>query len=209
MAGDGDEPTLDARTKEMIEGFLGVPLDKNHEFWNPPPLTPEQEAALEDAKRRAEACVGLDGFAETLLHKDSHVKFVKKSSEDKDAIEYVLTDHLRLSGMYWGLTSLDLLGKLDVVDADEIIEFVQKCWVPEVGGYAPCVYHDAHVLYTLSAVQILALFDRMDLVDADAIAKFLNGLQQEEDGAVMGDEWGEVSLFLFSYGQLDTDVVFC
>ena len=54
MAGDGDEPTLDARTKEMIEGFLGVPLDKNHEFWNPPPLTPEQEAALEDAKRRAE-----------------------------------------------------------------------------------------------------------------------------------------------------------
>lgn len=209
MAGDGDEPTLDARTKEMIEGFLGVPLDKNHEFWNPPPLTPEQEAALEDVKRRAEACVGLDGFTEELLHKDSHVSFVKKSSEDKDAIEYVLTDHLRLSGMYWGLTSLDLLGKLDVVNADEIIEFVQKCWVPEVGGYAPCVYHDAHVLYTLSAVQILALFDRMDLVDADAIAKFLNGLQREEDGAVMGDEWGEVSLFLFSYGQFDTDVVFC
>ena len=69
MAGDGDEPTLDPRTKEMIEGFLGVPLDKNHEFWNPPPLTPEQEAALEDVKRRAEACVGLDGFAETLLHR--------------------------------------------------------------------------------------------------------------------------------------------
>jgi geranylgeranyl transferase type-2 subunit beta len=57
------------------------------------------------------------------------------------------------------------------------------------------VYHDAHVLYTLSAVQILALFDRMDLVDADAIAKFLKSLQREEDGAVMGDEWGEVSLF--------------
>ena len=64
-----------------------------------------------------------------------------------------------------------------------------------MGGYAPCVFHDAHVLYTLSAVQILALFDRMDLVDADAIAKFLKSLQREEDGAVMGDEWGEVSFF--------------
>ena len=26
--------------------------------------------------------------------------------------------------MYWGLTALDLLGRLDVVDADEIVDFV-------------------------------------------------------------------------------------
>ena len=121
-----------------------------------------------------------------------HVQYVKRSSEDKDAIEYVLTDHLRLSGMYWGLTALDLLGRLDVVDADEICDFVQRCWVPDVGGYAPCVYHDAHVLYTLSAVQILALFDRMELIDRDAVASFLTSLQRESDGAIMGDEWGEV-----------------
>ena len=179
MGGDGDggrqdgdrKVELDEDTKKMLEDFIGAPIDDmTHPFWNPPPLTEEEEAIFEDVKRRAKECIGLDGFTEDLLLKDMHVQYVKKSSEDKDAIEYVLTDHLRLSGMYWGLTSLDLLGRLDVVDADEICDFVQRCWVPDVGGYAPCVHHDAHVLYTLSAVQILALFDRMELIDRDAIA---------------------------------------
>ena len=31
--------------------------------------------------------------------------------------------------------------------------------------------NDPHLLYTLSAVQILALYDKLDLLDADAIAK--------------------------------------
>ena len=201
MGGDGDgerqdderKVELDPDLKKMLEDFIGAPIDdKTHPFWNPPPLTEEQEAMFEDVKRRAKECVGLDGFTEDLLLKDMHVQYVKRSSEDKDAIEYVLTDHLRLSGMYWGLTALDLLGRLDVVDADEIVDFVQRCWVPDVGGYAPCVYHDAHVLYTLSAVQILALFDRMELIDRDAVASFLTSLQRESDGAIMGDEWGEV-----------------
>ena len=143
MGGDGDgerqdgdrKVELDEDTKKMLEDFIGAPIDDmTHPFWNPPPLTEEEEAIFEDVKRRAKECIGLDGFTEDLLLKDMHVQYVKRSSEDKDAIEYVLTDHLRLSGMYWGLTALDLLGRLDVVDADEIVDFVQRCWVPEVGG---------------------------------------------------------------------------
>ncbi len=38
------------------------------------------------------------------------------------------------------------------------------------GGFGGNYQHDPHILYTLSAVQILALFDRLDAVDADKIA---------------------------------------
>nr|GMC64313.1 geranylgeranyl transferase type-2 subunit beta 1 [Ipomoea batatas] len=39
-------------------------------------------------------------------------KFWKSSK--KDDFESVVMEHLRLNGAYWGLTTLDILGKLDV-----------------------------------------------------------------------------------------------
>ena len=38
------------------------------------------------------------------------------------------------------------------------------------GGFGGNVGHDPHVLYTLSAVQVLCLFDRLDVLDADKVA---------------------------------------
>ncbi|KAE8686538.1 xyloglucan endotransglucosylase/hydrolase protein 9 [Hibiscus syriacus] len=38
----------------------------------------------------------------------------------KDSFESVVMDHLRMNGAYWGLTTLDLLGKLDSINADEL-----------------------------------------------------------------------------------------
>lgn len=32
-----------------------------------------------------------------------------------------------MNGAYWGLTTLDLLGKLDAVNSDEIIQWIMKC----------------------------------------------------------------------------------
>ena len=32
-----------------------------------------------------------------------------------------------MNGAYWGLTALDILGKLDIVDADEVISWVMSC----------------------------------------------------------------------------------
>ena len=46
---------------------------------------------------------------------------------------------------------------------------VLQCQQPSAGfGGSP--RHDAHILYTLSAVQILALYNKTDLLDADAVA---------------------------------------
>lgn len=36
-------------------------------------------------------------------------------------------EHLRLNGAYWGLTTLDILGKLEAVDQDEVVSWVMQC----------------------------------------------------------------------------------
>ena len=64
---------------------------------------------------------------------------------------------------------------------------------PAQGGFGGNIDHDPCLLYTLSAVQILALLDRMDLLDYDAVANYVAGLQQP-DGSFFGDEWGEVPI---------------
>ena len=48
-------------------------------------------------------------------------------SQEKDSYESVLMEHIRLNGAYWGLTTLDLLGKLDTVDVNEVVSEVLQC----------------------------------------------------------------------------------
>lgn len=64
-----------------------------------------------------------------------------------------MTEYLRMSGIYWGLTALSLMGKLDKVDKQEVLDFVKKCQ-HENGGFAASLGHDPHLLYTLSAIQV-------------------------------------------------------
>ncbi|KAJ6974227.1 geranylgeranyl transferase type-2 subunit beta 1-like isoform X2 [Populus alba x Populus x berolinensis] len=139
---------------------------------------------------------------------DKHVKYILSVEKRKDSFESVVLEHLRMNGAYWGLATLDLLGKLDALDSNEVIEWIMKCQ-HESGGFAGNIGHDPHMLYTLSAVQVLALFDKLNVLDADKVANchpFLGLLNfmpdisglQNEDGSFSGDEWGEVDS-RFSY----------
>lgn len=74
--------------------------------------------------------------------------------------------------------------------------------------------HDAHLLYTQSALLILALYDELSVVDSELIVNYVAGLQQP-DGSFAGDKWGEIDT-RFSYcalsvlsllGQLNTDKI--
>lgn len=58
-----------------------------------------------------------------------------------------------MSGVYWCLQALDIMGKLNEVDVNEIAIYVKRCQRPN-GGFAPVDQHDAHLLHTLSAVQV-------------------------------------------------------
>ena len=100
-----------------------------------------------------------------------------------------------MSGVYWGLTALHLLRRPDALPREELLDFVVSCQ-HETGGFGAAPGHDAHMLSTLSAVQILVTVDGLSEYESrvpDAkmrIGRYVAGLQQP-DGTFAGDEWGE------------------
>ncbi|KFM59485.1 Geranylgeranyl transferase type-2 subunit beta, partial [Stegodyphus mimosarum] len=124
------------------------------------------------------------------LFLDKHCDFICSYGKKKDDYEYCITEYLRLSGIYWGLTTLDLMGQVDKLDKVSVLEFLKSCQ-HKCGGFSSSVGHDPHILYTLSALQILTMYDALDIIDVEKTVEFIKGLQQE-DGSFIGDKWGEV-----------------
>ncbi|MCJ1233702.1 hypothetical protein MMC14_001660 [Varicellaria rhodocarpa] len=138
------------------------------------------------------------------LHIEKHVAYIQSLDTRKDELEYWLTEHLRLNGLYWGITALHLLGYPEALPRAETIDFVLSCQ-HETGGFGAAPGHDAHILYTVSAVQILVTIDAVDELDrrgkADKmrVAGFIADLQDPETGTFAGDEWGETDTrFLYA-----------
>lgn len=98
------------------------------------------------------------------LAKDAHVKYVQSLDTKRDELDYWLTEHLRLNGVYWGLTALHLLGQPDALPRQDTIDFVISCQHGN-GGFGAAPGHDAHMLSTVSAVQILAMVDGLEELD--------------------------------------------
>lgn len=69
----------------------------------------------------------------------------------------MITNYIFFPHRYWGLTALSLMDKLDSVPPSDVIAFIQDCFDETTGGFSPAKDHDPHVLYTLSAVQIIAM----------------------------------------------------
>lgn len=59
----------------------------------------------------------------------------------------------------------------DTLDRDQVIDFVQKCQDKKTGGFGGNVNHDPHLLYTLSAVQILVIEDALDAIDVEKVVE--------------------------------------
>ncbi|KAK4878838.1 hypothetical protein RN001_011344 [Aquatica leii] len=128
-------------------------------------------------------------FTELLLEK--HVEFITKYGKSEDDYEFGMTDYLRISGMYWGLTALELVDKLQTLPQAEVVLFIKKCQDEDTGGISACINHDPHLLHTLSAVQILCTYDQLDKINTDRVVDYVVSLQQP-DGSFTGDKWGEV-----------------
>jgi len=168
---------------------------------------------------------------ELQLFTAAHVKYIKSLDSKKDDYEYWLTEHLRLNGLYWGLTALHILGHPDALPRDETIDFVLSCQ-HENGGFGAAPGHDAHMLSTVSAVQILAMANAFDELEARGkgngkaqVGKCVSSraptigvrramswitdtelviadLQNRHTGTFAGDEWGEHDT-RFLYGALN------
>ncbi|KIX07065.1 uncharacterized protein Z518_05042 [Rhinocladiella mackenziei CBS 650.93] len=134
--------------------------------------------------------------ADLSLVVEKHVKYIQGLDTRKDELDYWLTEHLRLNGVYWGLTSLCLLGHPDALPRDKTLEFVLACQNHD-GGFGAAPGHDSHMLYTVSAVQILATINALSDLDEEGrggkerIARYIASLQDPQTGAFAGDEWGE------------------
>ncbi|KAL7751315.1 Rab geranylgeranyltransferase [Sorochytrium milnesiophthora] len=124
------------------------------------------------------------------LLRDLHIKYITSLGSKKDDLQYWLTEHLRLNGVYWGLTALHLLGAPDALPADEMVAFVLSCQNDD-GGFGGNVHHDSHLLYTLSSIQILHLCDAIDRLDKLKVVTYLQKLQQA-DGSFVGDQSNEI-----------------
>lgn len=125
-----------------------------------------------------------------ILQTSAHVKYIQALDTHTDRLDYHLTTHLRLSGVYWGLTALHLLRHPTALPRPATIAFVLSCQHPSSGGFGASPSHDPHLLYTLSAIQILATVDALDALDTDKTVRYI-AARQTPDGCFTGDEWGE------------------
>lgn len=106
------------------------------------------------------------GDAEGLkLATDAHVKYVLSLDTKTDELDYWMTEHLRLNGAYWGLCALHFLRHPEALPRKDTIDFVLSCQ-HDNGGFGAAPGHDAHMLSTVSAVQILAMVDGFDELEA-------------------------------------------
>lgn len=73
-----------------------------------------------------------------------------------DRLEAVATEHFWMSGVYWGLTAMALMGRLEEMDTEAVADWVLSCRKGEAGGggFGASPRNDAHLLSTLSAVQV-------------------------------------------------------
>ncbi|TKC45192.1 hypothetical protein EI555_003783, partial [Monodon monoceros] len=99
---------------------------------------------------------------------EKHADYIASYGSKKDDYEYCMSEYLRMSGIYWGLTVMDLMGQLHRMNREEILTFIKSCQ-HECGGISASIGHDPHLLYTLSAVQILTLYDSINVIDVNKI----------------------------------------
>jgi geranylgeranyl transferase type-2 subunit beta len=141
-----------------------------------------------------------------------HVDYIVQLSIDlakETSYEGAVTEHLKMSGVYWSLTALHILlpaqrsnDLLHVPDA--ILDWLWSCYDRKSHSFGGNTGHEGHLLYTLSALQILALSDELHsserlVANRENIAQFVASLQQP-DGSFVGDT---VAL------EIDTRFTYC
>jgi len=78
---------------------------------------------------------------ELLLEK--HQNFMVKFEQDRTSFEYVMTEYLRMSGVYWLIGGMDIIGEVGRANADLILDFVKKNQNEDM-GFAAADDHDSN-----------------------------------------------------------------
>lgn len=70
------------------------------------------------------------------FYREKHVEYVRKISADTESFEYLVSQHLRMSGVYWGLTALTILGEDIKKEAfsETMVAWIMSCYDDQSGG---------------------------------------------------------------------------
>lgn len=116
---------------------------------------------------------------------------------------------LRLSGVYWTVTAWSLLlgpqhSVPPLLEENAFWDWLFSCYDDASGGFGGHTGQDGHLLYTLSALQVLALADRLEdqRLPRQKVIQFVVKRQQA-DGSFVGDKWGEIDT-RFTYCALQS-----
>ncbi|XP_059286631.1 geranylgeranyl transferase type-2 subunit beta 1-like isoform X3 [Lycium ferocissimum] len=124
------------------------------------------------------------------LQVEKHVKYILAVEKRKDDFESVVMEHLRLNGVYWGLTTLDILGKLDAVDQDEVISWVMQCQHKddiaglqnEDGSFSGDMWGEVDTRFSYIAICSLALMRQLDKIDVGNAVKYIVSCKNVDGG---------------------------
>ncbi|KAG0679485.1 hypothetical protein C6P40_005335 [Pichia californica] len=128
------------------------------------------------------------------LFVEAHVNYVKDLFRHPSYLIHFMADHLKMNALYWGLGTLFLVHHKEEFPRDEVIKFVLTCIDDSNGGFGAAPNHDAHMLSTLSALQVLKMFDAIDILSKEQKTKLVEFIKsmQLSDGSFQGDQFGEV-----------------
>ena len=109
---------------------------------------------------------------------DKHVKYLHglDKTRDAEAIGFFTNEHLKLPGGYWCVGALSILKEIYQDRKDEIVTFVKACQCKNTGGFGGNVGHDPHITTSLYALLIVSMFDSVDQIDTDMLAKYMASL---------------------------------
>ncbi|KAG9396640.1 Prenyltransferase-like [Carpediemonas membranifera] len=136
------------------------------------------------------------------LELEKHRRFIVGFSGSSDSLQHSLSDYLRINGIYWSLCGLSLMDPEYIrsdFNEEEIISFTLACR-NGTGGFGGFPGFDASLVYTLSAIQVLALYDALDRIeDVEKTVSWIASLQHE-NGSFQGDH---------HFPDVDTRFVYC
>lgn len=87
-----------------------------------------------------------------------HVRYITALASHTSSLTYHLTTHLRVNAIYWALTALFLFRAPEALVQQDVVAYVLRCFNEEQGAFGAHPRHDAHILATLSAVQVLFMY---------------------------------------------------
>ena len=138
----------------------------------------------------------MENTNELLIDKNLKYLISLDKTKDIEAIGFFTNEYLKMAALYWGISALNLLGKLSEYNKDETLNFISQCF-HENGGFGGSIGHDSHITSTHYAILILLQYNSIDIIDSDKVAIYVKSLQQE-DGSFKADYLGETDT-RFSY----------